>query len=174
MNHAIRHLTAVAAISLMAVTLVGCQLSGTPGGEPTRTNNIQTKPAQPDSTRQHLEAHASITAHFIEAALNAGYTPDRVNDILAGIAQETIVDEFWISDDQGMIAFTSHPGTDFSFPTDPNASTQAAPFARLLDGSETTVTQEAMPREIDGRNFQYVGVAGTDSSRIVQVGMEVP
>jgi len=32
------------------------------------------------------------------------------------------------------------------------------------------VIQGARPRELDGKEFKYVGVAGVDKPRIVQVG----
>ena len=53
--------------------------------------------------------------------------------------------------------FTTDPGLDFAFPTDPNAGTQAAPFADLLLGNKQVVTQGIQPREADGKLFQYAG-----------------
>ena len=79
--------------------------------------------------------------------------------------------EFWISDGNGQIAFSNIQGADFAFPTDPKAGTQAAPFAVLLDGMESVVVQEAQPRELDAAIFKYVGVAGVDQPRVVQVGI---
>ena len=63
------------------------------------------------------------------------------------------------------------PGLDFAFPADPNAGTQAAPFADLLLGTRQVVTQGMQPREADGKLFRYVGAAGVDKPRIVQVGI---
>ena len=76
-----------------------------------------------------------------------------------------------VADEAGQIAFTNIPGTGFAFPTDPDAGTQAAPFAVLLTGDEKVVIQDAQPRELDAAIFKYVGVAGIDQPRIVQVGV---
>ena len=119
----------------------------------------------------HMVAQAMLTAHFIDAALKAGMSTDDINAVLAKVADQTVISEFWISDETGRIAFTNLPGTAFTFPTDPEASTQAAPFATLLSGAESVVVQSTQPRELDAVQFKYVGVAGVDQSRIVQIGL---
>ena len=130
---------------------------------------------------EHMVAEAMLTAHFIAAALKAGMSTDEINAVLAKVADETVISEFWISDEAGRIVFTNIPGpefalsnlpgTAFAFPTDPDAGTQAAPFATLLSGADTVVVQGVQPRELDAAPFKYVGVAGVDQSRIVQVGL---
>lgn len=119
----------------------------------------------------HMVAQAMLTAHFIDAALKAGMSTDDINAVLAKVADQTVISEFWISDETGRIAFTNLPGTAFTFPTDPEASTQAAPFATLLSGAESVVVQGTQPRELDAVPFKYVGVAGVDQPRIVQIGL---
>ena len=119
----------------------------------------------------HMVAQALLTAHFIDAALKAGMSKEDINAVLAKIANETVISEFWISDEAGRIVFTNVPGTEFVFPTNPETDTQAAPFAALLSGDETVVVQGILPRELDAEPFKYVGVAGVDQARIVQVGL---
>ena len=119
----------------------------------------------------HMVAQALLTAHFIDAALKAGMSKEDINAVLAKIANETVISEFWISDEAGRIVFTNIPGTEFVFPTDPEADTQPAPFAALLRGDTTVVVQGILPRELDAAPFKYVGVAGVDQARIVQVGL---
>ena len=126
-----------------------------------------------DAISDHMVAEATLTAHYIAAALEAGMTQDEINAVLKQIADDTVISEFWISDEDGQIEFTNAPGLDFAFPTDPNAGTQSAPFAKLLTGQESVVVQDAQPREADGAQFKYVGVAGVDQARIVQVGLAV-
>ena len=121
---------------------------------------------------QHMTAQATLTAHYIAAALEAGHTPERINDTLAHIANQTVIAEFWITNEKGKVVFTNFPEVDFTFPTDPNAGTQAAPFAKLLTGAETAVAQDVTPRELDKKPYKYVGVAGVDRKRIVQVGVQ--
>ena len=120
---------------------------------------------------RHMVAEATLTAHYIAAALAAGQTPEQINATLTEIAGSTVIDEFWVSDENGNVEFTTLPGIEFKFPTDPKAGTQAAPFAELLLGSKDVVTQEVEAREADGKPFQYVGAAGVDKPRIVQVGI---
>lgn len=128
-------------------------------------------PAAHDAVSKHMVAEATLTAHFVDAALKAGMDRDAINAALRRIADETVISEIWVSDENGEIAFTNVEGADFAFPTDPSADSQAAPFAALLTGDETVVVQDAAPRVLDGANFKYVGVAGVDQARIVQVGL---
>ena len=119
---------------------------------------------------EHMVAEALLTAHYIDAPRKAGLSQQEINAVLARIADESIISEFWVSDANGRIDFTNVPGAKFAFPTDLGAETQAAPFANLLTGSESVVVQDVQAREVDGALFKYVGVAGVDQPRIVQVG----
>ena len=148
---------------IAAVTVAGIALGG--------TAMTKGQPAGDDPVSRHLVAEANLTAHFVDAALKAGMDRDAVNAVLKRIAHETVLSEFWVSDENGEIAFTNMEGADFAFPTDPGADSQAAPFAALLTGDQTVVVQEPAPRVLDGAVFQYVGVAGVDQPRIVQVGL---
>jgi hypothetical protein len=130
-----------------------------------------TDAARLDAISRHMVAQAMLTAHFIDSALMAGMDTEQINAVLADIAANSVITEFWISDETGQIAFTNIPGTGFAFPADPDAGTQAAPFSVLLHGTEMVVSQDAQPRELDAAIFKYVGVAGIDQVRIVQVGV---
>ena len=129
------------------------------------------QPATNDAVSKHMVAEATLTAHFVDAALKAGMGREAINAVLSRIADETVISEFWVSDENGEIAFTNIEGVNFSFPTDPSADSQAAPFAALLTGDETVIVQSAAPRILDGATFKYVGVAGVDQTRIVQIGL---
>ncbi len=124
-----------------------------------------------DAVSKHMIAEATLTAHFVAAALKAGMKKKESNAVLARLAAQTVISEFWISDAKGRIAFTNIPGANFKFPTDVNAKTQAAPFAALLSGAKKVDVQGVQPRELNGKSFRYVGVAGVDKPRIVQVGV---
>ena len=119
-------------------------------------------------------AEATLTAHFIAAALKSGMTQDEINAVLIQMARDTVISEFWVSDENGFIEFTSRPDIEFRYPTDSNAGTQAAPFVDILLGNETVVVQEFLPREYDEAVFKYVAVVGVDQARIVQVGIAEP
>lgn len=124
-----------------------------------------------DAVSRHMVAEATLAAHFVDAAVKAGMGRDAINAVLRRIADETVISEFWVTDENGEIAFTNVEGVDFTFPTDPAADSQAAPFAALLTGDQSVVVQDAAPRVLDGAVFKYVGVAGVDQTRIVQVGL---
>ena len=119
----------------------------------------------------HMIAQAMLTAHFVAAALKAGMGREEIDAVLTDIANRSAVTEFHVTDGKGRRVFTNVKGIDFTFTTDPEAGTQAAPFARLLDGTKSVVVQEFRPREYDRKVFKYVGVSGVDRSRIVQVGI---
>jgi len=127
--------------------------------------------AADDAVSKHMVAQAMLAAHFVAAALKAGMSKDEINAALTQVAAGSAISEFWISDEKGGIEFTNIPGMSFTFPTDPAGKSQAAPFAALLDGSKTVVIQGFRAREFDGKMFKYVGVAGVDKRRIVQVGV---
>ena len=124
-----------------------------------------------DVVSRHMIAEATLTAHFIAAALKAGMSKTEINAVLAKVAKASVISEFWISDEKGRIALTNIPGANFKFPTDVNAKSQAAPFATLLSGAKKVVVQGVQPRKLDAAPFRYVGVAGVDKPRIVQVGV---
>jgi hypothetical protein len=65
----------------------------------------------------------------------------------------------------------TNTGIDFTFNPDPAKQPQASEFWPLLGGGKDVVIQRARKREIDDRVFKYVGVAGIDKPRIVQVGV---
>lgn len=117
-----------------------------------------------------MVAAARMAAHYIAAAVSAGTDKGEIHAVLADIVHTSGLSEIWITDEHGRIVFGSGD-MDFVFPGDPAAGTQAAPFTALLQGTETVVIQDPQPREIDGAVFQYVGVAGVDRPRIVQVGL---
>ena len=148
-----------------AIVIIGV-LMLLPGGPQAAEN-----PSLEDVHSRHMVAEAMLTAHFVAAALKAGMGRGEIDAVLTRIAERSAVTEFWVSDEKGRVVFTNVKGIDFTFPTDPGAGTQAAPFAALLDGSKATVTQESRPREFDRKVFKYVGAAGVDRPRIVQVGI---
>lgn len=123
---------------------------------------------------EHMTAEAMLTAHYIMAALKAGMSAEEINGALATVANGSAISEFWVSDENGTVVYTNIPEAEFAFPTDPEADSQAAPFAVLLSGDQAIVDQEFMPRALDGMVFKYVAVAGVDQPRIVQVGVAAP
>ena len=88
-----------------------------------------------DAVTRHMVAEATLAAHFVDAAVRAGMDRAAINAVLSRVADETVISEFWVSDENGEIAFTNVEGANFAFPTDPSENSQAAPFAALLTRS---------------------------------------
>jgi hypothetical protein len=89
---------------------------------------------------------------------------------LKRIAEKSAIQEFWITDSAGH-AYLTNTGVDFTFSSDRAKQPQASAFWPLIAGSQDVVIQHARKREIDDQIFKYVGVAGADKPRIVQVGV---
>lgn len=117
-----------------------------------------------------MVVEAVIAAHMVAIAEQAGLTPDEINAHLVEITATTVLNEFWITDSQGHAYLHNLPGIDFTFSPDAQEQPQASVFWPLITGDKKVVIQEARQREIDTEIFKYVGVAGIDQPRIVQVG----
>ena len=122
-------------------------------------------------------AQARIAAHLTAAAEEAGWDPPRIIRMLEGIVAETVLDEFWITDETAYSYLTNVRDdrgdlVPFRFDPDPAVQPQASKFYVLLDGIDDNdvITQPAQVREIDNHVYKYVGVGGVDHERIVQVG----
>ena len=121
----------------------------------------------------YMLATAKLLAQYIATARQAGLGRDEINAVLAAVCAQSVITEFWVSDENGAVEYSNADPQGFRFPLDAKAGTQSAPFAALLLGKSTLVVQAPRPRELDGRRFQYAGVAGVDKPRIVQVGVEM-
>ena len=125
-----------------------------------------------------MTGQARIAAHLVAAAEAAGQGAERVIETLTGVVSTTVLDECWITDGEGLAYITSVRNAagapvPFRFSPDPEVQPQASAFHPLLSSdpeSDDVVTQGAQVREIDNEVFKYVGVAGVDRRRIVQVG----
>ena len=125
-----------------------------------------------------MTGQARIAAHVVAAAEAAGHGAARVIDTLSTVAATTVLDEYWITDEEGIAYLTnvrdaSGALVPFRFSPDPAVQPQASAFYPLLSSppdSDDVVAQGAQVREIDNEVFKYVGVAGVDRPRIVQVG----
>ncbi|MBF2077694.1 MAG: adenylate/guanylate cyclase domain-containing protein, partial [Synechococcales cyanobacterium T60_A2020_003] len=115
---------------------------------------------------------AMITSQFVAIAEQAGLSPEEITERLKLIADQTVIDEFWITDSNGYAYIHNVPGIEFTFSPDPAKQPQASAFWQLLTGEKQVIIQDTRMREIDDRLFKYVGVAGVDQPRIVQVGYE--
>lgn len=123
-----------------------------------------------DTIARHMVGEAMLAAQFVAAAERNGVTTTGINAILKEIADNSAIQEFWITDSAGH-AYLTNTGIDFTFSSDATKQPQASVFWPLLTGAKNVVIQSARKREIDNKVFKYVGVAGVDKPRIVQVGV---
>ena len=123
-----------------------------------------------DTIARHMIGEAMLAAQFVAAAEKNGMTADAINAVIKDIAGKSAVQEFWITDSSGH-AYLTNTGIDFTFSSDAKKQPQASAFWPLIAGAKTVVIQNARKREIDNKIFKYVGVAGVDKPRIVQVGV---
>ena len=128
-----------------------------------------------------MTAQAFAAAHLVAAAEAAGYDTSAVIDILTSITEETVLDEFWITDATGY-AYLTNARTptgelvSFGFSPNPTVQPQAYKFYQLLSteaGEFSAVTQPAQVREVDRAVYKYVATGGIDQARIVQVGNQI-
>lgn len=119
---------------------------------------------------EEMTAEGVLLGHFVEAAERARMTPDDINRRLKSIADQTTLDEIWITDEKGHAYLHSLPDVDFTFSNSPQLQPQAYAFHDLLSGKKKVVNQDARKRDIDNQHFKYVGVGGIDKPRIIQVG----
>jgi hypothetical protein len=123
-----------------------------------------------DKIARHMVGEALLAAQFVAVAEKNGMTASAVNAALKDIAANSAIQEFWITDSSGH-AYLTNTGIDFTFSADPAKQPQASAFWPLITGAKKVVIQAARQREIDNQIFKYVGVAGVDKPRIVQVGV---
>ena len=120
-----------------------------------------------------MVAQATLATHLVDVAENHSDLTNRdITARLKDITRETIVDEFWITDEEGHAYLRTRDDIDFTFPEHPTGRGQAYEFRKLLSGHRGQVQQRMMRRDHDGRYFKYAGVSGIDRPRIVQVGFE--
>src|SRR3954469_5213091 len=154
------HLTRNLAVILVSLSVV-CA-----GGSTVRAADCE------EIIARHMVGEALLVAHYVALAEKSGLKPAEINATLKSIAEKSAAQEFWITDSAGH-AYLTNTGVDFTFSPDPAKQPQASAFWPLLDGRQKVVVQEARKHEIDDRIFKYVGVAGVDKPRIVQVGVSV-
>jgi len=123
-----------------------------------------------DTIARHMVGETMLAAQFVAAAEKNGMAADAINAALKDIAGKSAIQEFWITDSSGH-AYLTNSGIDFTFTSDATKQPQASAFWPLITGAKTVVIQNARKREIDNKIFKYVGVAGVDKPRIVQVGV---
>lgn len=79
------------------------------------------------------------------------------------------VDELHVTDDAGVIQWSTVPGyIGFDF----HGNAQTEPFLPILTDSSFELAQDPQPNGTEGKLFQYISVSRYDEPGIVQIGME--
>jgi hypothetical protein len=60
-----------------------------------------------DLISRHMIGQAMLTAQFVAAAEKAGMTPAQVNLVLKGVAENSAIEEIWITDSAGHAYLTN-------------------------------------------------------------------
>ncbi len=103
--------------------------------------------------------------------LGAGEIIHRVSERSAALRGFPLLDEVWVTDEQGRAWLHPGGGPEFNFVEAAARDPQVRPFLGLLEQPfAPPVKQEMGPRALDKAPYQYVGVGGVDAPRIVQVG----
>lgn len=126
--------------------------------------------AMEDTIGNQMVVEATLVAHLVAVAEEAGLSENEINILLQKIVAETELSEVWVSDAAGHAYLRNLTDIDFTFSPDPELQPQASDFWALLTGEKSVVIQDAQTREVDDESFKYVGVGGVDGPRIVQVG----
>jgi hypothetical protein len=83
-----------------------------------------------DTIARHMVGEAMLAAQFVAAAERNGVTPVGINAILKEIADNSAIQEFWITDTAGH-AYLTNTGIDFTFSSDAAKQPQASAFRFL-------------------------------------------
>jgi sigma-B regulation protein RsbU (phosphoserine phosphatase) len=122
---------------------------------------------------EQMIAQARLAAHLVAVAESGEkLSQQEIRDRLKDVADKTVLDEFWITDDRGRAYLRNHEEIDFTFRAEPGEKKQSHEFWHLLEVEDGKFIQKAMPREYDGKIYKYAAVSGVDRPRIVQVGLE--
>ncbi len=90
------------------------------------------------------------------------------NEKLEALAKDLNVNEIDISDENGVMAYSTAPGfIGFDF----GSSDQSKPFLEALTNKSFELVQDPAPRGTDKVIFQFAGVARQDKPGIIQVGV---
>lgn len=120
---------------------------------------------------EQMLAQAVLASHFVDVAENkARLSTEEINARLGQIADSTVIDEFWITDETGHAYLRNLEEIDFTFPLEASSRNQAHHFRQVLESRDGQLVQRVMEREHDGQIFKYGAVSGIDRPRIVQVG----
>ena len=106
---------------------------------------------------KNLIVQAKIIAQILE------YDPDFLCQDGVKFAKECGIEEFYITNEQGVIQFTNMPAWK-------NTSLTSAVLLRILDNRDLEIVLPATGNGLDGEQHKAVGISRTDQAGIIQIG----
>lgn len=106
---------------------------------------------------KNLIMQAKILAQILE------YDPDFMYQDGSNIAKECGMEEFFITDDQGVIQFTNVQAWK-------NAALNSSEILKILKNPELEIALPATGNGMDGEQYKVVGISRTDQTGVIQVG----
>ncbi len=123
-----------------------------------------------DLVSDEMHSTALLLAELVALSERTGRPPAELRQTLQKLIRVDVADEFLVTDSQGRL-YVGAPGNGpYQFSSNPSTHPQSSAFWGLLSGQTEVVKQATGPRDVDGKIFKYVGVAGVDKPRIVQLG----
>ena len=146
------------------------------------TRNIEYGAALPDRVMERVGEQMVVSGLLISELVavaegKAGMKPEEISAMLRNVRSRSaevrgypLVDDLWVTDEQGKEYIGANEITGFQFSPNPEQAPQSHVFYSLLSPGAKPIIQEFQPRDEDGKAFEYVGVGGVDKPRIIQVG----
>lgn len=106
---------------------------------------------------KNLIIQAKILAQILE------YDPDFLCQDGAKFSRECGMEEFFITDDQGVIQFTNVPAWK-------NAALNSSEMLKILKNQELEIALPATGNGLDSEQYKVVGISRTDQAGIIQIG----
>lgn len=136
-------------------------------------DNIESLLQENDQEIVHLKENTAadylIRAHALAALIEAEPDILQFPSQLRALKLLFNVDEVNITDEHGIIRWGTEPEY-YGF--DMDGSDQSRPFMELLSNPGLEIVQEPQPNGAKNILYQYIGVSRTDSTGVVQVGLQ--
>lgn len=127
-----------------------------------------------DMIGQQMLAQANFAAHMVALAEGPAVSPEKIIEHFKEIISKTVLSEVTITDTKGEAYIQTSPTPlPFVFQEKSKYNPRSNAFFPLLKGRQKRIIQESFIRDYDEKLFKYVGVAGIDKPRIVQVGFDL-
>ncbi|MHC4481214.1 MAG: hypothetical protein ACYS1C_09655, partial [Planctomycetota bacterium] len=104
--------------------------------------SIQTMYRAEDLVGSQMIVQATLAAHLVDIAENGAVpplSPDQIRARLRDIAAQTVLDEFWITDEKGHAYLRNVEEIHFTFPSTAGTRSQAHEFWPLLSAERGQV-----------------------------------